>query len=146
MGMYTEFHFNSSLRDDVPKEVLDILHYMLGEWDDDTTPPETPDHSMFATSRWRFMLCMSSYYFDADTSSTLRFDDISGQYYLCIRCSLKNYDGEIQKFCDWMCPYLDKFDGEFLGFLRYEETEFPTLIFHGDIPCFVDVSGKRRRR
>ena len=72
---------------------------------------------------------MDSYYFDADTHSTLRFDDISDSYRLCIRCNLKNYSDEIQKFIDWIIPFLDKYEGEFLGFYRYEETEVPTLVY-----------------
>lgn len=75
------------------------------------------------------MLRCDSYYFDADTHSTLRFDDISDSYYLCIRTNLKNYGQEIRHFVDWIMPYLDKFEGEFLGFSRYEETEEPTLIY-----------------
>lgn len=78
-----------------------------------------------------FMLCMDSYYFDADTISTLRFDDIGNSFYLCIRTNLKNYDSEIEHFIDWIMPYLDKYEtGQFLGFYRYEEDEQPTLIFY----------------
>ena len=75
------------------------------------------------------MLRMDSYYFSADTNSTLRFDDISNAYYLCIRTNLKNYDNEITEFIDWIKPYLNKLDGDFLGFSRYEETEIPNLIY-----------------
>ena len=31
MGMYTEFHFNVALKEDVPQEVISILEYMLQE-------------------------------------------------------------------------------------------------------------------
>jgi len=77
------------------------------------------------------MLNCGSYYFDADTISTIRKDDITQQWTLCIRCNLKNYDDEIEKFLDWIHPYLDKQEGDFLGFYRYEETEQPTLIHYG---------------
>jgi hypothetical protein len=128
MGMYTEFHFNSKLQEEVPQEVIHILYYMLSSEVEDAVPV-VPEHPLFDTTRWPVMLRMSSYYFDADTNSTLRFDDIAEQYYICIRCNLKNYDSEIEKFIDWIDPYLDKYEGEFLGFYRYEETEVPTLIY-----------------
>lgn len=131
MGMYTEFHFNSRLKQDVPKEIVDTLTYMLEE----TTAPKLPDHELFKTARWEFMLRSDSYYFDADTLSTLRYDEIAEAYVLCIRCNLKNYNSEIEKFIKWIMPYLDRMDGDFLGFLRYEEDELPTLIFQNE-PLF----------
>jgi len=75
------------------------------------------------------MLHCDSYYFDADTHSTLRYDDIIGSYFLCIRSNFKNYDDEIQSFIDWIRPYINKSEGDFLGFWRYEEDEEPTLIY-----------------
>jgi hypothetical protein len=127
MGMYTELHFNAKLRKDTPLDVLHVLRYMLNE---KVRTPDLPSHPLFSTTRWRYMLQTNSYYFDADTHSTLRWDDISGSHYLCIRCSLKNYDNEIEKFVGWIMPYLDKHKGDFLGFSRYEETEKPTLIYY----------------
>ena len=127
MGMYTELHFNSELKQDTPESVIKILEFMLGNGEE---PAELPNHELFDTTRWRGMLKGDSYYFDADTHSTLRFDDISKSYYLCVRCNVKNYDDEIEKFIDWVMPNLDKYDGDFLGFSRYEETEEPTLIYY----------------
>ena len=124
--MYTEIHFNSELKKNLNQNVIDILGYML---DHDKNMPALPDHEFFKCDRWKLLFTMGSYYFDADTHSTLRFDDISGSYYLCVRANLKNYNNEIQKFIDWIMPYLNKYEGEFLGFYRYEETEEPTLIY-----------------
>ena len=129
MGMYTELHFNAELRSDVPQAVIDTLNYML-ESDILCSPPSgLPSHDLFHTDRWQVMLRMDSYYFDADTHSTLRKDNINGRRYLCIRCNVKNYCMEIEKFVDWITPYLDKLPGDFLGFKRYEETENPTLLY-----------------
>lgn len=126
MGMYTELHFNVRLKPDVPTPVLEVLNYMIGT---DEFQPLIPDHPLFSAPRWAIMLRCDSYYFDADTHSTLRYDDIGRQHSLCIRTNFKNYDGEIEKFIDWIRPYLDKDKGDFLGFYRYEETEEPTLIY-----------------
>lgn len=79
MGMYTAIHFYSELKKDVPNEVIEILEYML---DFDNKPePKLPDHPLFKTERWRFMLVCDSYYFDEDTYSALRLDH-SGSYLL----------------------------------------------------------------
>jgi hypothetical protein len=127
MGMYTEIHFNSELKKNLPESIVKVLQYMIdGERENE---PELPDHEFFKCRRWSSLFRMDSYYFDADTHSTLRFDDISNAYYLCVRANLKNYDSEIQKFINWIMPYLDKSEGEFLGFYRYEGTEEPTLIY-----------------
>jgi hypothetical protein len=137
MGMYTEFHFNAELRKDTPADVLEVLWYMLG---DRASEPPLPSHPLFETDRWYGMLRCDSYYFDADTCSTLRRDRISETYFLCIRCNLKNYDDEIGKFVDWITPYLDKHEGEFLGFRRYEETEEPTLLYMPAVPEYARSS------
>lgn len=127
MGMYTELHFNTELREDVPKNVVEVLEYMMHLRK--MKRFEIPDHPLFKTDRWERMFIQDSYCFKADTHSTLRFDDIANAYILCIRCNLKNYDNEIEWFVNWVMPYLGEDDGDFLGFHRYEETEEPTLIY-----------------
>ena len=123
--MYTEFHFNCKLREDISNEVIKLLEYMIT---DHEIPSTLPDHPLFSTERWLYMLRTSSYYFDADTHSTIRLDKIDNKYHLCIRCNLKNYDEEIEKFIDWIRPYLYCYDEQFLGFYRCEEDSWPTLI------------------
>ena len=128
MGMYTELHFNSLLVKAVPADVVEILRYMVG--DSGQSPERLTNHPLFKPdTRWGHMLQCSSYYFDLDVASSMRLDDIDHQWRLCIRCNFKNYGGEIAKFLDWVSPYLDKDEGNFLGFFRYEETEEPTLIY-----------------
>ena len=125
MGMYTEFHLNVELRQDTPDDVVVILQYMV-DHDEHKERPRTPDHPLFRMERWKWMLLCDSYYFAADTHSTLSLD--YGTYYLCIRCNLKNYEGEIEAFIDWLRPYVAEHRG-FSGFLRYEEARDPTLIY-----------------
>lgn len=127
MGMYTELHFNCRLKRNVPPNVIEILEYMLHKRND---KPALPDHDLFSTGRWEHMLLSDSAYFYADTHSTLRVDEgFNERHVLCIRCNLKNYEGEIEKFVDWIMPYLSTTPDNFLGFSRYEETEQPTLLF-----------------
>ena len=126
MGMYTELNINVELKDDTPKEVIEILKYML---DNNLTKPELLSHDLFYTDRWEHMLKGDSYYFDADTHSTLRYGEICESWYLNIQCNLKNYDNEIDKFINFITPYVDT-DG-FWGYKRYEEDDDPTLIYDG---------------
>jgi hypothetical protein len=125
MGMYTELHYNVELLKATPAPIIAVLKYMLNH---DNPKPPLPDHPLFKTERWSVMLRMDSYYFAADTHSTLRLDENGDCYYLCIRCNVKNYGNEIEKFVDWIAPYVEANEGDFLGFSRYEETEDPTLI------------------
>lgn len=129
MGMYTEFHFNAELKRDLPDEVVQALTYMVKN-EGEAYAFQLPDHPLFDCSRWHYMLQCDSYYFDMIPNSQFEHDNIgSGSYYLSIRSNFKNYEDEIEKFIDWIKPYLNKLPGDFLGFHRYEETEDPTLIY-----------------
>lgn len=128
MGMYTELHFNAELVRDVPPNVIDVLRLMTGVADHEPTPSPLPDHALFRTQRWSGMLLCSSYYFPLSVATSVDFDDIAKRYYLRVRCNLKDYDGEIDHFLDWIRPYVDA-DDECLGYYRYEEDPHPTLIY-----------------
>jgi len=142
MGMYTEFHFNVELSKTVPDFVINLLNFMIeGDFtkQKETLKKELEDRcvwaNLFNTDRWATMLRTDSGYFGADTHSTLRFDETAHKYYLCVRCNVKNYDNEIGEFIDWIMPYVDKYNDEFLGFYRYEEDREPTLIFKNEWPA-----------
>lgn len=127
MGMYTELVCALELRENTPSEILDVIRYMLDETDE---LERTPDHKLFKTSRWEFMLRSDSYYFDGTSHSFLKQDNLTPDrpmYFLNIRCNLKNYDNEIDKFIDWISLYAETTG--FIGYKRYEEDEEPTLIY-----------------
>lgn len=124
MGMYTELVLGIEIEDN--DKIIQTLRYMLGE----TEYQPVDDHELFRTDRWDYMLKCDSYYFDGQTDSKLYMDDLyedNPKFYLNVRCNLKNYDNEINKFLDWLNPYIKTFG--FLGYLRYEENEDPTLIY-----------------
>lgn len=130
MGMYTELHFNARLMDDTPEPIMELLRRMV-EGDGEQAEAR-PDHPLFKTRRWTCMLNCNSAYFDAETDSRIAVEFEAETYerrLICVRTNLKNYDSEIEKFIDWITPYLAKDPGDFLGFYRYEEDEQPTLIF-----------------
>ena len=124
MGMYTDFCFDAELNGDLPEDVIAVFTF-LGDMADGQ--PALPKHSLFETSRWACLGGASSAYFDAQPHYNFRNEH--GSYFVSIRTNFKNYESEIEKFLDWVTPYLNKFEGDFLGFSRYEETEEPTLIY-----------------
>ena len=143
MGMYTELHLNAKLHEDTCSQDLAILEYMTREDDNAVEKPDfVPSHRLFSTRGWEYML-VGGAYFPADPHTTFRHDRHYGCYRLCVRCSLKNYDGEIEAFVDWIRPLVEG-DGptdEFLGFSRYEESRHPTLIYLREpMPSAVEVS------
>ena len=146
MGMYTEFHLNVELKKDTPKEVIDVLSYMASTIYPKEVEPPTPKHVLFTEdeSRWRYMMWCDSYYFPMNVQSEFSFDDITNTYFLSVRCNLKNYTQEIQKFVDWLTPYIDEREGVFIGFMRYEEDDDPTLLYHPNKWVEVDSRGGAR--
>ena len=139
MGMYTELNIGVAFKEDTPSSVINILKHMLNE--DEPDYYELTDHPLFKTARWNLMLVCDSYYFDGQTDSSLIYDDISNQYYLNVRCNLKNYDNEIDKFMDFIQPYLDT--NGFLGYKRYEEDGDPTLIYNMGSGILYEKHGNR---
>ena len=127
MGMYTEFFFRAELVKDPPKEVLDVLRYMT-DGDLEVSPPH-PDHPLFFTGRWDFMLGGSSAYHPATGAASLHNGNWGLYYELKAHSSFKNYDDEIGKFLDWIDPYIDPGQG-FLGYSLYEEDKTPTLTLY----------------
>jgi hypothetical protein len=128
MGMYTELVLAIELKSSIEPQVIKILSYMVG--DNEVEPVILPDHPLFKTPRWSFMLEGDSYYFDGVTNSILKEDNLFPEqptYYLTIRCNLKNYDDEIDKFLDWIKPYTES--KGFIGYKRYEEDKEPTLLY-----------------
>lgn len=137
MGMYTELVLGIKIKPD--PDVLTVLNYMLGETDH---LDERPSHELFKTNCWDIMLVCDSYYFDGQTDSKLFKDDLypeSPMYYLNVRSNLKNYNSEIEKFLDWLKPYIET-DG-FLGYTRYEEDDHPTLIYKDNRYNTIDYLG-----
>ncbi|HBG5345126.1 TPA: hypothetical protein SOK46_002689 [Clostridioides difficile] len=132
MGMYTEFVCAIELKKDTPKEVINILNNMIeGEDRYDITPP----HPFFECRRWRWLFIMDSYSFSGRSNTMFEYDDIAKTHYLTIRSNLKNYDDEINKFLNWIKPYIQIHceDDEFLGYSRYEECRNPELIYYNEI-------------
>lgn len=138
--MYTELNIGVDLTPSMPDNVIKILDYMLG---DEEVDVETPDHPLFQTERWRYMLRSDSCYFAGRADSSMVYDRTTAVYSLNVRCNLENYDEEISKFLDFIFPYVRTYG--FIGYTRYEEFELPYLIWRGeDKMQLLDVYTKDR--
>lgn len=137
MGMYTEFVFGGALHDDVPENVLNILRYLVEPIESVRADHlfrklEIPDHPFFQTERWQGIAVTSSCYFGYNRPhSALVYDEINHHWVVAIRSSIKNYSHEIEKFVDWIRPYIRKGSGEqnFIGYSLYEADVAPTLYY-----------------
>lgn len=130
MGMYTEFVFAIELKKETPKDVINVLKYMTEEeLIEDIKIESLPKHSFFDTRRWEGLFISDSDYFDGITNTILKLDPLTESYCLTVRSNLKNYDNEIDKFIDWIKPYIEGYGHKFLGYRRHEEDKEPTLIY-----------------
>lgn len=128
MGMYTELYLSVEFKPDLPTEVVMVIEHLFAL--NKPIPPILPEHDFFKCPRWSMIGRCSSYYFVPFSTSNLYYDErVTNQYYLTTRSDLKNYDGEIAKFLDWVMPYLDHCEEDHIGHYRYEEDDEPTLIY-----------------
>lgn len=119
MGMYTEIYVKVSLKANTPQDVIQTLSAMMGEGDE---PAQLPDHELFKKGRWNFMLRCSSYYHMPSCVGKFWYDDIAGQWFLLSRSDLKNYEGEIESFFEWIAQYAEQnSEKQFIGYELYEE-------------------------
>ena len=126
MGMYTELIFGARLKEDTPKEVIDTLKYMTGHLKE----KEKPKKLAFQTDR--NVLCGSSFYFGVHHSeSNFYYSDMTDAWTLSSRTNIKNQDGDIEKFLDWIKPYIDRGSGcrEMYAITIAESEDEPTIYY-----------------
>jgi hypothetical protein len=121
MGMYTEIYVNVDLKKDTPPEVLSILVGMCGG-NESRGLAEKP-------ARWAYLFQDGSFYTPLTSCGHLTYNEISRQWSLLGKGDIKNYEGEIEQFFEWIMPYIDGNEGDFIGYSRYEEAQEPTLIY-----------------
>jgi hypothetical protein len=125
MGMYTEIYINVDLKKETPDDVIQVLKamcFMLPDQECSEVLVDYPD-------RWCCLFSNMSYYTPSTQCRYLRFDSITDRWSLLGKGDIKNYNGEIEKFFEWIMPHIDGDPGEFIGYSRYEEDYEPTLMF-----------------
>lgn len=126
MGMYTKFHLDFEFRRDTPTYVFNVIRAMM---DQRGVKDEFPEILKDFPCRWEFML-------HSDRFNTSRFNvDCGNTYRLVANGYIKDYESEIQKFVEFVKPWVE-FRETTLGTMQYEEFDKPTVIYlneHGDI-------------
>lgn len=128
MGMYTELSFCAELTTDLPKEIENTLKWMIGEID---RPDTLPEHELFNKDRCDFMLRGGSAYFPYTIDPIFKKDGYDNAYRLVTKSNIKNYEGEIQSFLDWIEPYIAHGVGarDMFAVVCYEEQSTPNMYY-----------------
>ena len=122
MGMYTEIYINCDLREGTPDEVINTLKAMCEcDWESPYLK-DTP-------SRWSMLFNNGSYHTPLTRCGNLTYDKIGKHYSLIAKGDIKNYENEIEQFFEWIKPYAEQ---EFIGYILFEESREPTLIYSRD--------------
>ena len=131
MGMYTEIIFGAGLKENLPENIVAVIQKMVNG---EKLCEPAPDHPFFKSGRPWLMRSGGSYYFPGTVEPKFWFDDIGNQWFLHFRTNIKNYDSEIEKFIDWIKPYIGQGVGErnFFAIVTYEEASEPTVYYLGD--------------
>lgn len=102
MGYYTEAKINLSLKEDTPKEVISALKYLEGKEE----LSELPDHEFFRCRRHQALIQKGApYRYRGAVYETYDWGQ-PAHYEVESYASLKDYDNEIRKFCDWIRPWV----------------------------------------
>lgn len=107
MGTYTDFSFNVELKEETDPNVIRILEALVNNQDLDGIE-NLPNHDFFKCDYWACVLGRNSdyYQFRKNRFGTLRHDKINSCYLLASFNNFKNYNNEIEKFLDWITPYM----------------------------------------
>jgi len=136
MGMYTEVGFAAEVDEEAYRvfEEYQRASTLLGA---------AGTHPFFDMDRAEMIIGGhgGSYYFPGACRLTLEVDGHGAPLYsVSLRANLKNYEGEIQAFFDWITPHVKAGAGgnDYIGHHIYEEDEVPTL-HYARIPAEVTL-------
>lgn len=124
--MYKEFYMNAILKNDTPLNIVKILKYMTGDMEIDDI--SITQDALFKIENWQYILQSESSRFDSTAKSSVDFSSIDDCYYLRVSCSLNNDKMQIEKFLGFINPYLNKQPGDFLGYVRDEDSNEPLIL------------------
>lgn len=128
MGMETTVELDFTLSQNTPQGVLDILRCIVNHTNH---PNALPDDPFFLCERWDLIGSWGKHKSKL-TQRTVKLTNNSYTVYdLELYGDFKNYDNEISKFLDWICPYIDN-SQIWLGWSMHCEYNDPTLYYLDD--------------
>jgi hypothetical protein len=118
--MYTEIYVNVDLKTETPPEIIEVLKAICGDGDESALEGKP--------GRWCMLFNSGSYYTPNTSCKNLTYDKIGNRWSLLGKGDIKNYEREIEQFFEWLSPWIDAEEGDFIGYTRYEEISTPTLV------------------
>lgn len=120
MGVYTEVFLRTKLKCNLECDIESVFNFLFNNGD---KPTVIPNHVFFECVNWqRFGRC--SY------SNFQTFSYINDGY-LCSRFDVKVVDHDIDKFLEWIEPYIEKNHSDYacVGWTWFKKEQQPELIF-----------------
>lgn len=126
--MYTELIFGATLKKKTPTYVTDALNCIIN---DSVTTNLSDEAKQFIDeySLSKLIWC-TSYYFGAHVNKpSCYFDKIANTWCISFRGNCKNYQNEIERFIEFIKPYVEYGSGptNIFAIVQYEEDDYPTL-------------------
>ena len=128
MGMYTELIFGATLKENTPTYVTDALNCVINNNVDGKLSGEA-EQFIDEYSLRKLIYCSSYYFGSRDNKPSCVFDKIANTWCISFRANCKNYQGEIEKFIEFIKPYVEYGSGptNIFAIVQYEEDDYPTL-------------------
>ncbi len=126
MGMYTEIYVNIDLHKDTPPEVIMVIQAMCAGDGEAECLKDKPQ-------RWAYLFNNGSFYTPNTECAHITLCKYRKAFSLLAKGDIKNYEGEIEAFFDFIKPWCETPDA-FIGYHRYEENREPTLIYSNAYP------------
>ncbi|MDD9199531.1 hypothetical protein [Aliivibrio sp. S2MY1] len=120
MGLYTEILLRTTLKVELDSNTESVLNFLFNNGSE---PTLLPDHVFFGCYNWHM--------FGRCNDSSFKTISYLNNRHLFSRCDIKMVHDNIDKFIDWIEPYIDK-EGEDLaciGWRWFEDDQKPELIF-----------------
>lgn len=126
MGFYTELKFDAKLLRSTPIEIILLLESLINLQDSSIPDASFIDHEFFDCTSW-YKIFLPSQFLETQ-ENTLDFQN--GRYIISIHSEFKNYDQEIEKFVDWIKPYvIGRKKKQYVGYFRNENSNNKTNIY-----------------
>lgn len=137
--MYTELIFGATLKENTPTYVTQALDSVINDKTNVDLPDEVKQFSdEYSLSK---LIWCSSYYFGAHSNKpSCTFDKIANRWCISFRANCKNYQGEIERFIEFITPYVEYGSGptNIFAIVQYEEDDYPTLYGTGGKYEYLD--------
>lgn len=139
MGMYTELIFGATLKENTPTYVTDALNSVINDKTNVNLSDEVKQFiDEYSLSK---LIWCSSYYFGAHSNKpSCTFDKIANRWSISFRANCKNYQCEIEKFIEFIKPYVEYGSGptNIFAIVQYEKDDYPTLYGTDDKYEYLD--------